>query len=87
MSFCISHPDDVRCAGTLLATYASGRKYAEAVEILDHFAVPEYQIKMKDCPEWSLVLMLLHKDEEFKKAYPDAYERVTRFLDKFDCRF
>ena len=87
MSYCIGHSDDVRCAGILLATYASGRKYAEVVEVLDHFAVPECQIKMKDCPEWSLVLMLLHKDEEFQKAYPDAYERVTRFLDKFDCRF
>ena len=87
MSFCIGHPDDVRCAGFLLATYASGRKYAEAVEVLDHFAVPECQVKMNDCPEWSLVLMLLHKDEEFKKTYPDAYERVTRFLDKFDSRF
>ena len=87
MSFCISHPDDVRCAGTLLATYASSRKYAEAAEVLDHFAVPECQIKMKDCPEWPLVLMLLHKDEEFKKAHPAAYERVTRFLDKFDSRF
>ena len=87
MSFCISHPDDVRCAGFLLATYVSARKYAEAVEVLDHFAVPEYQVNMKDCPDWSFVLTLLHEDEEFKKAYPYAYERVSRFLDKFDSRF
>ena len=87
MSYCIGHPDDIRCAGFLLATYASGRKYAEVVEVLDHFAVPKYQINMKDCPDWSLVLTLLHEDEGFQKAYPDAYERVTRFLDKFDSRF
>lgn len=87
LSYCIGHPDDVRCAGILLATYASGRKYAEVVEVLDHFAVPEYQIRMEDCPEWSLVLTLLHENEEFKKAYPDAYERVTQFLDKFGGRF
>lgn len=84
MSFCISHPDDVRCTGILLATYVSARKYAEAVGILDHFSYPEYRIDTIDCPEWGIALTVLQKDEEFKKAYPDAYERVTRFLDKFD---
>ncbi|MCQ2395802.1 MAG: SEC-C domain-containing protein [Kiritimatiellae bacterium] len=86
MSFCVSHPDDVRCTGILLAAYARTRKYAEAAEVLDHFAVPKYQINMSDVFEWILALELLQKDEEFKKAYPDAYERVTRFLDKFDHR-
>ena len=86
-SFCISHPDNIRCAGILLSAYARIRKYAEAFEVLDHFAVPECRIDTADCLEWGIALMQLQKDEEFKKTYPDAYERVTRFLDKFDSRF
>jgi len=85
-SFCRRHPDDLRCAGTLLMLYAKIGEFAKAAETVDHFSVPQCEIELVGCHEWGAALLMLSLSDDFSKAQPAAYARVREFLAMFTAK-